>query len=287
MKNPSNSLLYLVSLFLFLFVFLPVSRAEPTLTLQTPHKTITFTQSELLARSRGGESLTVKKDSGYKNKEMTYSAVVPVLDLIRDLKISKDAIIQFKCLDGFSAPLSTELLLADSPKSSRAYIAIEDPIHPWPPLKEGSKATAGPFYLVWKNPELSKVGQEQWPFQLARLEVKPSLRETYPGIFPPQKASVQVERGFKVFTKTCFACHTMNREGESKLGPDLNLPYSPTEYLKEEFLRKLIRNPQNVRHWPESKMAPLPESVISSNDLDDLISYLKSMATRKVKLNSH
>ena len=48
------------------------------------------------------------------------------------------------------------------------FYAFEDPANPWPPLS-GTTVSAGPFYLVWEQPERSGVGSEQWPYQLATL----------------------------------------------------------------------------------------------------------------------
>jgi mono/diheme cytochrome c family protein len=255
--------------------------SEPSVTVQTPKKTVAFSRSELLKRA-DAEPLVVANDPGYKGAPMKYKAV-PAWKLFSGLDIAPDAIVQFKCLDGFSAPLITERLLSSSESGSIAYVAIEDPARPWPPVKPGSKASAGPFYLVWKNPHLSKVSQSEWPYQLAGFEVKPSLKESFPKIFPDDKLKPEdsVARGFRVFTKNCFACHTINKAGESQIGPDLNVPFNPTEYMSEKHLRILIRNPQNLRHWPQSKMQGFAEKDLGAQELDQLISYLKHMAGRK------
>lgn len=253
---------------------------EASITIQTPNKTITFKRSELMAMA-DPMSLSVNDDATYKGKPISYT-VVPAFKLFKDLGIKLDSTILFKCLDGFSAPISTKQLLNQSESEALAYVAIEDPKHPWPKLKSNSSATAGPFYLIWKNASLSKVGTEQWPFQLAAFVVKPSLQEAFPQIFPEPSASTAVQKGLKVFTKNCFACHTLNLAGDSKMGPDLNIPHNPTEYFKDEFLRTLIRNPQSLRHWPESKMSRFSEELLSNSDLSDLVAYLKYMSGRKV-----
>jgi cytochrome c1 len=90
-------------------------------------------------------------------------------------------------------------------------------------------------------------------------------------------------QGFKVFKTNCFSCHTVNRQGNSKIGPDLNVPNNPTEYMHEKYLRIFIRNPQSLRHWPQDRMNGFPPAVINDKELDDLIAYLKYMSSRKVK----
>jgi hypothetical protein len=86
------------------------------------------------------------------------------------------------------------------------------------------------------------------------FEVKGRLQDLYPKIFPKHQEDARVVRGLKLFQQTCLACHTLNREGPSQVGPDLNLPLNPTEYFKESILPQYIRNPKSVRSWEGSKM---------------------------------
>src|SRR5207237_8715671 len=75
--------------------------------------------------------------------------------------------------------------LAAAPRLARgdgavAYLAIEPPDAPWPPLKAGESATAGPFYLVWVRPELGRIQSGQWPYQIARIESVAPIVKRYP-----------------------------------------------------------------------------------------------------------
>lgn len=65
------------------------------------------------------------------------------------------------------------------------------------------------------------------------------------------------------------------------MGPDLNVPYNPIEYFQPVYLRKLIRDPQSLRRWPQAKMPGFAESVLSEQELDALLAYLGHMAARK------
>jgi hypothetical protein len=56
---------------------------------------------------------------------------------------------------------------------------------------------------------------------------------------------------------------------------------SPTEYLQPAALTKLIRNPQSLRHWPESKMKGFSKDEISDADVQRIVSYLRHMATSR------
>lgn len=272
-----------ITIVLLLCIFVSAFAAEPTITIDVPSKGIvkTYTRHDLLGKANK-ESLDMRDTPVYIGQDMHY-IVVPVAVLFEQMDIKDDALIQFKTQDGFSAPVNTKNLLNRDPKGAIAYIAIEDENNKWPTLKNKKGETAGPFYLIWKNPQLSDVREEEWPYQLSGFQVKSTLKEIYPNIFPdPSLAKTSgVNKGFKIFTQNCFACHTMNKQGESQIGPDLNVPHSPTEYFKEPYLRMLIRDPQHLRFWPQGKMRGFSEKVLSNKELDDLISYLKHMSQHK------
>ena len=268
----------------FLFLSTQIFAAEPTLSIEISGKGIvkTYTRHELLAKAEK-QTLIINYTPIYQGKMIHYT-VVAAASLFDHLGVKTNALIQFKTLDGFSAPIDTKKLLNRDPKGAIAYIAIEDEQHKWPAIKKTSTATPGPFYLVWKNPQLSDVREEEWPFQLSGFQVRSSLRELFPEIFPSSSLpeNSPVNRGFKSFTQNCFACHTLNKSGDSKIGPDLNTPHNPTEYFQADYLKMLIRDPQKLRYWPQAKMRGFSEESMSNAELDDLIAYLKHMSTRKV-----
>jgi cytochrome c1 len=73
----------------------------------------------------------------------------------------------------------------------------------------------------------------------------------------------------------------MNGNGAGSIGPDLNLPLSPTEYFEAKALESLIRDPASVRNWPRRTMAGFSKAAIPDAELSDLIAYLRHMSTRK------
>lgn len=131
-------------------------------------KKTNFDLSELLKR-KDLETITVVKDPGYGYTTTKYTAV-RASQLFKSLNIPKTATLKFICLDGFSASVPATKILNNSSKKAVAYIAIEDPKNPWPPVKLG-KPSAGPFYLVWLRPELSGIVTHDWPFQVKSVEI--------------------------------------------------------------------------------------------------------------------
>ena len=253
--------------------------AEATLEIVADKSRSSFSQSQLLSR-RDLQTLSVT-DSEYK-QEFTKFKAIPIANLFTGLTIPELAVIQFNSSDGFSANLEKSRLFSSDPKASEAFLAIEDPKNPWPRLV-GKTASAGPFYLLWMNPRASGIGPEEWPYGIVSIRVLSDAHSVFPDIFPAANATTNVQDGFKSFQKNCFACHKMNGNGTASIGPDLNLPRNPTEYLEANALTALIRNPAGVRTWPGMRMRGFPEAVIPDAELADLIAYLGYMRSHKAK----
>lgn len=256
----------LLVVLLLLAACAPKNQPEPSLIIKAGQNERTYTRSQLLEQA---ETITIEDTSAYEGKRMTYRAV-PIHKLFGD--VPPDTEVHYDTTDGFSSSIPTEQLLGPG----EAYLAVEDPAAPWPPFGHG-RYGAGPFYLVWKEPRKGNVGREEWPFQLTRMSVEAPLEEQFPAILP-QTDDPEIQSGYRSFVKNCFPCHTLNEQGKSRLGPDLNHPRSPTEYFEEEALRTLLRNPQDLRHWPQAKMPAFPPEVLPDAELDDLIRYLRHMA---------
>lgn len=238
------------------------------------HGAKTWSTAQLLARA-DATTVTIPGDVAF-GRRMKYRAV-PLRALLPGLRA--DQHLQFVASDGFAAEIPAAVIL-DS-RGAKAWLAVEDPAHPWPPSADNGKR-AGPFYLVWTDPQAAHVTTEEWPYQLAAIRAPAGVDARFPAIVPEARADAQVRRGFAVFKRTCFACHTMNGEGDAKLGPDLNIPYGPTEYLRADLLRGFIRNPQSLHRWPQAKMQGFPTpQALSDADLDAVLAYLRYMAKHK------
>ncbi len=264
-----------------LLALLVTAARAADLTLTVGGRTQKHTTATLLAHP-AATTINVPQDVAYK-KPMTYRAV-PASVLLTGLP--REDTVRFVAGDGFAASVPAALLLASTEDAPRAYIAIEPANAPWPPLKAGENRTAGPFYLVWLRTERGRISPEQWPYQIATIEEVAPIAVRFPGLAPAVGVPINdpVRRGFAVFTANCLPCHTLNLLGDARVGPDLNVPFSPTEYMREDFLRVQVRNPQALRSWPGSKMPGFDINAISERELDDLLAYLYYMAKRKVEL---
>jgi mono/diheme cytochrome c family protein len=266
--------LYLLTLgLIFMSMILPVQAAE--LKVDLGHGVTTY-RTEALLNRHDVRTIDVPGDVAF-HRTMHYRAV-PLTALLEGIDTSDH--LQFVADDGFAAEIPAALLL--NKQGSEAWLAIEDPAQPWPALDK-DHGHAGPFYIVWTQPQAAHVNPEQWPYQLATIRKLGGVAARFPAILPDPSlpANNQVQRGFVVFQHTCFACHTLNGEGDARLGPDLNLPHNPTEYLRADLLRAFIRNPQSLRQWPQAKMQGFDAKALSDADLDAVLAYLRHMAKRK------
>lgn len=251
----------------------------PVLSLTFDGKTQTYTAAELLARSDAA-TIEIPADVTYK-RAMTYRAV-PLLALLGDVDRNVDTI-EAAATDGFVSQIPMGLVRKGADAGAVAWVAVEDPKAPWPPLGD-KDASAGPFYLVWEHPERSNVGSEQWPYQLASLTGVESPAHRWPQIAVDAglPADAPERRGEAVFTVQCMPCHKMKGGGAADVGPDLGEPMGPTQYMTMEGLRRLIRDPASVRTWPERRMQGFDEKTLSDDDLDAVIAYLAHMAPTQI-----
>jgi len=259
---------------LALLLSLPLSAAQ--LYLELGDSARQWSTEELLKHPQARD-IDIEQDVSYK-RPMHFRAV-PLATLLEG--VMADDHLQAVALDGFAAEMPAGPLLQTAP--ARAWLAIEDPARPWPALGNG-KPSAGPFYLVWSNPQASGIRPEQWPFQVATIRRLAPVEQRFPALLPDPRlpANDPVRQGFALFQQNCLACHRLNGAGDAQFGPDLNVPHNPTEYFRPEYLRKYIRDPQSLRQWPQARMPGFAESVLSEQELDELLAYLAHMAGRKL-----
>jgi mono/diheme cytochrome c family protein len=236
-----------------------------------------LTTEELLSRP-DVDTIEVPEDVSYR-RTMRYRAV-PLRALLGGRGLSDGKDLQIAARDGFVTTVPAALVFNDSGTGAVPWLAIEPLDKPWPKTPSGQ--AIGPFYLVWLNPAASGVKSEQWPFQIASIRAVPARADQWPqlAVGNDVPGNSPIRHGSVLFATQCMVCHRMNGVGDASLGPDLNQPHNPTEYLQPWALRALIRNPGSLRAWPEMKMHGFEPAVMSDADLDAIIAYLKYMSTR-------
>jgi mono/diheme cytochrome c family protein len=238
-----------------------------------------FDAATLLARP-DARDITVPNDVAYR-REMTFRAV-RLLALLDGLPLEGADTLETRATDGFVSQLPMSLVLRAKSGGSVPWVAIEDPAAPWPPLP-GKSDSAGPFYIVWLDPERSHVRQEQWPYALAALtEVEaPARRWPQIAVDPSLGANAVARHGQEIYVVQCLPCHRVRGGGEGDMGPDLAVPQGPTEYMTRAGLIAQIRDPKSLRSWPDQKMSGFSESALSAAEVNAIIAYLRHMAHRR------
>lgn len=248
-----------------------------TLTITSGTHQRSWTRDALL---RDGRIADVTVQDENLKRSFTMKAI-PLAVLLQGMPATVDGTATTAATDGYVSHLPMRQLLADSPTQPRAWLAVENPAAPWPPVRGGP---IGPFRLVWTVPAgQPAVNESLWTYAIAKIDITGSPGERFPAIRPAAglPADGPVMRGFATFQRVCFSCHTVNQAGDTHLGPDLNVPYNPVEYLGDDKLAKLIRDPQSLRWWPDAKMPPIGTQTLSDAEMKDLVAYLRHMAGRK------
>ncbi|WP_377808219.1 cytochrome c [Azospirillum sp. A29] len=268
-----------MSLLLVALPLHPALAGGPALTIAVAGTERVFDRDALLARP-DTVTVDIPADISY-GRPMSYRAV-PLASLLGAADFPPGTVLEGVASDGFTAQLPPELCLRSGPDGAVAFLAVEPADRPWPNLP-GKAVSAGPFYLVWVRPEASEVRSEQWPYQLARIVASDDPLRRWPqlAVEPGLPADSAIRAGQAVFITQCMACHTLNGAGSATMGPDLNRPMNPTDYLTPAGLKTLIRDPSSVRTWPGQQMPGFDPAMLSDADLDRVVAYLGHMAGRK------
>jgi mono/diheme cytochrome c family protein len=262
------------------FVTPAVVAQSPTLTIAGRDGTRTYTLKALLATAEV-RGVTIA-DPVYR-RTMTYRAI-PLATLLKGTGIDADDYVQARATDNFSVGIPGRLAASTDTAQVEAFVAIEDPAAPWPAIPgKQDKASAGPFYVIWRRTPSVQISSEYWAYRLAVLAVTDSPLKRWPGlaIGPDVPAGDRIRTGLDRFVAVCMACHRFNGEGEGELGPDLGRPMNVTEYFQLPALKKLIRNPASVRQWPEQKMPGFDQAALSDSDLDAIVDWLAYKAKQR------
>jgi mono/diheme cytochrome c family protein len=238
----------------------------------------TFSVDDLVAIA---PPVPLKVFEAHEKEERVYRAIParPLFDRIFGKNWEKARQIVFTSIDGYQPSVPVEKFLAHN-----AYFAFAhddgSPFIMINKLQNNEKVPLGPLYLIWDNigsKALLESGASDMPYQIKTIELK--SEDPFAGLAPPQGSSEQVRLGFENFRKYCVSCHTINGEGGGK-APELNYPVSVTEYIKPEYLKRWIEQPQTIRY--NTMMPALGQEVRHRDKVaDEIIAYLKVMSIRK------
>jgi mono/diheme cytochrome c family protein len=262
-----------ILLALLLIGSVTAAQADPaTLSIEVGGQAQRFSAAELLA-SPATRTLDIPRDPSY-GKPMLYRAI-PLLELMHGLPTGTTDVIEARASDGFASQLPWHLVEQGASGGAVAWIAIEDPAHPWPNVP-GKSISAGPFYLVWEHPERSGLASEQWPYALVSLTGVSDPLRRWPQLSVDAKvpADDPSRRGQAVFLVQCLPCHRLYGAGAGEQGPDLGRPMPATVYMTRTGLKALLRDPAAVRHWPQQQMPAFDSDTLPDVDIDAVIAYL-------------
>ena len=246
--------------------------AEPELTIRIGGQTRTYSTGELLGRA-GPRTIAISYDVSYR-RPMRYRAI-PLAELLAGLPYREYDVMQAVATDNFVAEIPMTLFARED--AAIPWIAIDDPREPWPNMPN-KDYTGGPFYLVWQNPERSKIMSEQWVSNLASLTGMESAVKRWPQLNAGASASAEVRLGMHAYITQCLPCHQLYGAGSGTSGPDLGRPMNATTYLTDRGLRALIRDPRSVRSWPKMSMPGFPPTLLPDETLNAIVLYLKYKA---------
>ena len=223
------------------------------------------------------QTVKVSHDPVYKTAK-EYQAY-PLAEILSKITVSDslktdELVIVFTSADGYKVSMAYNDAITE-----QGFIAFKDNAATenknWLDFKFGKQTmTPAPFYLVWPKKGLDE-WRYPWPFQLVSLSLQPA--KAYFGAAAPVHADARINNGFMLFSRYCIRCHSVNLSG-GKVGPELNIPKNITEYFKEQELPKFILNANAYRAG--TKM-PNFESIITTDDAENIVHYLKQMKSEK------
>ncbi len=229
-----------------------------------------YTISNQLIKGMRKEQVRIDYSRSYMGMSMNYQCV-SMRALMLKLGIKRNTIVELIAKDNFSVYVPSNLFFESSKNKSLSYLAIE-PGGGWPPLKNGTDSSAGPYQVIWTNPSYSHISDEYWAWSVTHIAV----HKTYPRdkLMPPPKTNNKnIKLGHKIYISHCASCHAINKFGKAVIGPNLGDSHNPLDYYpKHSELKAFIRNPNQFR---PGRMSGSSTAGMNKKELNALISYFE------------
>ena len=267
---------------LLALVHMAADAASPELTVSMGGRTQKYTADALLAHA-SAVTITVPNDVSYK-RAMTYRAV-PASVLLAGLP--RDDSVRFVAADGFAATIAAApLLVRERGRAAcvpRGRAAGRRVARPQARLEGHGRSVLSRLAAPGKRQDRRR---SSGPIRSRASTAYSRSRSDFRRWRRRQACRALIRSAMVSLSSRPIAFPAIRSTSPAtrRSGPDLNVPFSPTEYMREDFLRQQIRNPQSVRVWPDAKMPSFDVNALSERDLDDLLAYLYYMAKRKVEV---
>lgn len=238
--------------------------------------------TEALLKPLPHKTVVMDYSRAYMGKKMDYQCV-SMKSLLEKLRVKKANVIELIAKDNFSVYVPAYLFFETDPKQhSIGYLAIE-PKTSWPKLFNDTGDSAGPYQVIWTDPELSHISDEYWAWSVTNLVI----HQTFPKdmvIAAPQTKQESVLKGHQIYISHCAACHNINHIGKAVIGPDLSGKNAPfTAYPSRKKLVAFIRNPNQFR---SGRMSGSSLEGLPNEQLENLMDYFEFLSAKPPSLHS-
>lgn len=241
-------------------------------------KSDTWSKSDLISHP-ALTHLTIDNDRAYPNQLIEHQAI-PLCQLLSSYQIREQDFVELISKDNFHVYVPSAKIMDCRKSASIAMLAIE-PASKWPVIDNHTGTTAGPYEVIWLNPERSYISNEYWAWSVVAIKITEKL-DYKKVLAPPKTTKSSLINGYQLYISHCEGCHSINHIGKSTIGPDLNCPKNPLEYYPElSQLKKFIRDPKSLRSLPQGRMSGSDIKSLSDNDLSALIEFFSYMNTNK------
>lgn len=207
-------------------------------------------------------------------------------DLLREegAKLERDTTLTFVCNDGYRSQIPAALLAKHRAVLAWAEVNAAGKEVPFELVKlaSGKRLDPGPLYVVWETISVKDTYPAGWPFGVLRIEVTEGSAASPidPDRMAPAEAGASVRDGFAIWSRVCFACHSLNGIG-GRIGPELNRPINVTTYFDRPILERYIRDWQSVREPHGNEKMPRLTDLLTAAEVTSVVDYLAWMNGRK------